>query len=83
MTRQVPTRFADHELAVLDELVQSGVADSRSEAIRLAVAQLAAAQRRRSVGQSIAEAYRERPQTREEDELALANALAMTAAEPW
>lgn len=68
---------------MLDELVESGVASSRSEAIRLAVEQLAIAHRRRVVGQSIVDAYRDLPQTPEEDEVALANAIAMTEAEPW
>ena len=83
MTTQVPTRFAERELTVLDELVTSGVAKSRSEVIRLAVEQLALAHRRRVVGQSIVDAYREMRQTSEEDDLALANAIAMTEAEPW
>lgn len=83
MTTQVPTRFDDHELAELDELVRGGIANSRSEAIRLAVASLAAAERRRAVGQSIVDAYRRLPQTADDDELALANAVAMTEAEPW
>ena len=68
---------------MLDELVASGVAGSRSEAIRLAVEQFVIAHRRRVVGQSIVDAYREMPQSREEDDLALANAIAMTEAEPW
>jgi len=41
------------------------------------------AHRRRVVGQSIVDAYREMPQTPEENNLALANAMAMTEAEPW
>lgn len=68
---------------MLDELVASGVAGSRSEAIRFAVEQLAIAQRRRVVGQSIVDSYREMPQTSEDDDQALANALAMTEAESW
>lgn len=79
----MPTRFAERELTILDELVESGVAGSRSEVIRLAVEQLADAHRRRIVGQSIVDAYRLMPQTAEENDLALANAIAMTEAEPW
>ncbi len=82
-TTQVPTRFGERQLSMLDELVESGVASSRSEAIRLAVEQLAIAHRRRAVGQSIADSYRQLPQTDDDDDLALANAIAMTEAEPW
>jgi Arc/MetJ-type ribon-helix-helix transcriptional regulator len=83
MTTQVPTRFRDDELASLDELVADGVADSRSEVVRLAVARLADEHRRRKVGEAIAAAYRERPQTDEDEAWAMANAIALTEAEPW
>jgi len=83
MTTQVPTRFPDDELRALDQLVADGVAHSRSEAIRLAVERLAEAHRRDRIGRSIAEAYAELPQTPEENELALASAIAMAEAEPW
>jgi Arc/MetJ-type ribon-helix-helix transcriptional regulator len=34
MTTPVPTRFTDAELAMIDELVASGIGDSRSAVIR-------------------------------------------------
>lgn len=39
--------------------------------------------RRTRVGAVIADSYRERPQSVEEDEIAMASAIAMTEAEPW
>jgi Arc/MetJ-type ribon-helix-helix transcriptional regulator len=81
-TDQVPTRFDDRELAVLDQLVADGAAGSRSELIRLAVQQFNRARHRRKVGESIAEAYRQLPQTDSEIEWAMANAIALTEAEP-
>ncbi|MGH9157054.1 MAG: hypothetical protein ACRD1K_14710 [Acidimicrobiales bacterium] len=83
MTRPVPTRFTDEELALIDELVDEGIGDSRSAVIRRGVHDLADSVHRARVGASIARSYRERPQTPEDDELAMASAVAMTEAEPW
>ncbi len=83
MTTPVPTRFTADELAIIDELVQEGVGASRSAVIRRGVHQLADSVRRARVGASIARSYREDPQSPEDDELAMASAMAMTDAEPW
>lgn len=83
MTTPVPTRFTDEELALIDELVGDGIADNRSAVIRRGVHHLADSVRRARVGAAIARSYEERPQSREDDELALASAIAMTEAEPW
>ena len=83
MTTPVPTRFSDDELELIDALVAEGIGDSRSAVIRRAVVHLADAVRRVRVGASIADSYRQRPQTAEDDELAMASAIALTEAEPW
>ena len=83
MTTPVPTRFSDEELALIDDLVEQGVGESRSAVIRRGVHHLADAVRRARVGADIAASYRECPQTPEDDDLAMANAIAMTEAEPW
>lgn len=83
MTTPVPTRFTDDELALIDELVDEGIGESRSAVIRRGVHHLADSVRRARVGAAIALSYRERPQTPDDDELAMASAIAMTAAEPW
>jgi Arc/MetJ-type ribon-helix-helix transcriptional regulator len=83
MTTPVPTRFSDEDLALIDELVQQGVAANRSELIRLGVHRLADAVRRAGVGAAIAASYRDHPQSSGDDELAMANAIALTEAEPW
>lgn len=83
MTTPVPTRFTDEELALIDDLVDRGVADNRSAVIRQSVHRLADAVRRAEKGEAIAASYRAVPQTTEDDELAMANAIAMTEAEPW
>ncbi len=83
MTTPVPTRFTDEELVMIDKLVDNGIAESRSAVIRRGVHHLADSVNRARVGASIAESYREQPQTPEDDELAMASAIAMTEAEPW
>lgn len=83
MTTPVPTRFSDEELALIDELVDEGVGESRSAVIRQGVHHLADAVRRANVGAAIATSYRLLPQTVDDDELAMASAIAMTEAEPW
>lgn len=83
MTTPVPTRFSDDELALLDELVDAGVGESRSAVIRQGVRHLADSVRRARVGAAIAESYVERPQSNDDDDLAMASAVALTEAEPW
>jgi len=83
MTTPVPTRFSDEELRLIDDLVDQGIGDSRSAVIRQGVHQLAENVRRARIGADIAASYREHPQTSEDDDLAMANATAMTEAEPW
>lgn len=83
MTSPVPTRFSVDELALIDELVAKGVGDSRSAVIRRGVHHLADAVQRAEIGATIARSYRDQPQSPEDDALAMANAIAMTEAEPW
>jgi len=83
VTNPVPTRFSDEELELIDQLVADGLGTNRSAVIRRSVAHLAETVRRARVGASIAESYRRIPQTPEDDELAMASAIALTEAEPW
>ena len=83
MTTPVPTRFSDEELALIDDLIAEGIADSRSAVIRQAIHHRADRVRRARVGADIAASYRDNPQTTDDDDLAMANAIAMTEAEPW
>lgn len=83
MAIPVPTRFTAEELALIDQLVAEGIGETRSAVIRRGVHHLADSVRRARVGASIAASYRETPQTADEDELAMASAVALTEAEPW
>jgi len=83
MTAPIPTRFNDDELRILDDLVERGVAPTRSAVIRRAVAVLSEAVDRARTGAIIAEAYRDDPQSDDEVAWALANAVALVEAESW
>jgi Arc/MetJ-type ribon-helix-helix transcriptional regulator len=83
MTTPIPTRFTDDELAIIDRLVEAGFGESRSAVIRRGVHHLADAARRAQIGAEIAASYRQMPQSAEDDELAMASAIALTEAEPW
>ena len=83
MSTPVPTRFSDEELAMIDQMIDLGVADSRSAVIRRGLHHLVDSVRRAQVGATIAASYRESPQTNADNGLAMANAIAMTEAESW
>ena len=83
VTHPVPTRFSDDELTLIDELVALGFGENRSAVIRRGVHHLADAARRGRVGAEIASSYRAIPQSDDENALAMANAIALTEAEPW
>ncbi len=80
---QLVTRVSDELAAGVDELVASGLASSRSDAVRSALERWIDSERRRRIGEAIVDGYKRIPQT--EDELAWADraAAAMIAEEPW
>ncbi|WP_423919128.1 ribbon-helix-helix domain-containing protein [Candidatus Poriferisodalis sp.] len=83
MTTPIPTRFSERQTQDIDRLVAAGVGTSRSDVVRQAVDQFVDSIRRALGGEAIAESYRQVPQGPEDDAAALANAIAMTEAEPW
>lgn len=80
---QIAVRLPKEALDQLDALVDSGRFSSRAEVARTAIAELLDNERRRAVGDAIAEGYRRIPQTKEELAGAEANARAMILEEPW
>ncbi len=65
-TTQVAVRIDDELLERLDWLVVRCEYDSRADAIRAALIELADRERQREIGEQIAEGYRRIPQTAEE-----------------
>lgn len=80
---QIIARMDDQLMAQLDEIVASGEAESRSDAVRQALEAMIDQRRRRLVGEAIAEGYRRAPETEEELRWAAENARALVAEEPW
>jgi Arc/MetJ-type ribon-helix-helix transcriptional regulator len=76
-------RLDDDTLAQIDELVKKGRFGSRTDALRAAMSSYLENERRRQVGDAIAEGYRLIPQSDEEIEGAEQSARAMIVEEPW
>ena len=83
MTTAVPTRFSGQQIETIDRLVSEGLGANRSEVIRRALDHLAESFERARIGVSIADSYSAQPQSSAEDAQAMANAIALTEAEPW
>lgn len=82
-SEQVAVRIPTSLLARLDELVKSGVFESRAAALRAGIELVTDLERRRELDRAIAEGYRQAPQTTMEEEAALASLRDAIAAEPW
>lgn len=80
---QVAVRIDDELLAQVDALVEAGMVDSRSAAIRMALRRLVESHRRLETGRRIADGYRDIPQDEELEVWARLAAEAMIDAEPW
>ena len=80
---QLVTRVSDELAAGIDELVDCGVASSRSDAVRSALERWIDSERRRRIGEAIIEGYKRIPQTEEELARADRAAAEMIAEEPW
>lgn len=80
---QLAIRMSPEQLAALDRLVADGRFATRTAAVRDAVDGLLERERRRQIGQSIAEGYRRVPQTDEDEAAARVGATASIEEEPW
>jgi len=80
---QVVARLSDDLVAAIDDLVNEGVFESRSDAIRRALEFVVDAERRRGIGDAILAGYQRLPETAEELRWAEAATAAMIADEPW
>ncbi len=83
MAHPIPTRFSEQQTESIDRLVATGIGTSRSDVIRQAVDHFTDSVWRVHEGEVIAASYRRLPQSPVEDAAALANAIAVTEAEPW
>ena len=83
MTVQLVTRVPDDVVAAIDDLVRGGVFESRSEAVRVGLADMIERRRRVALGQAIADGYRRVPQAGDDLTWSDAASAAMIAEESW
>ncbi len=77
------TRIDDDLTAQLDAYIASGACASRSEAVRLALAELLDRWSRDQIGRQIVDGYTRIPQTVDDEPWADAVTRELIAAEPW
>lgn len=83
MSEQIAVRIPDSLAASLDELVATGRFETKADAVRAALEALVDADRRRRVGELIAEGYRRIPQDDDEVKAATRAAIRSIREEPW
>lgn len=83
MSEQIAVRIPDELAESLEGLVASGRFETKAEAIRSALETLVDVERRRRIGELIAEGYRRIPQGDDDLEAATAAAIRSINEEPW
>lgn len=83
MSEQIAVRIPDELAESLEELVAEGRFETKAEAIRSALQTLVDQERRRKVGELIADGYRRIPQDEDELEAARRAAIRSIEQEPW
>ena len=83
MSEQIAVRIPDELAESLEELVAGGRFETKAEAIRSALQTLVDQERRRKVGELIADGYRRIPQDEDELEAARRAAIRSIEQEPW
>jgi Arc/MetJ-type ribon-helix-helix transcriptional regulator len=83
MSEQIAVRIPDELAESLEELVSRGAFETKAEAIRAALDRLIETERRRRVGELIADGYRRIPQEDEDVEAARHAAIRSIEEEPW
>ena len=82
-TEQIAVRLPAEQLALLDELVQRGVYESRAAAVRAGIDVVVELDRRRRADWAIADGYRRVPPTEAERAAAVGSMRDAIAEEPW
>jgi Arc/MetJ-type ribon-helix-helix transcriptional regulator len=83
MSEQIAVRIPDTLAGSLDDLVSRGRFETKAEAIRAALEALVEDDRRRRVGELIAEGYRRIPQDDHDLDAARRAAIRSIDEEPW
>jgi Arc/MetJ-type ribon-helix-helix transcriptional regulator len=83
MSEQLAIRLPSELAARLGELVSSGRFPTKADAVRSAIERLVEEERRRDIGERIADGYRRSPQSFEEVAAATEAAIRSIHEEPW
>jgi Arc/MetJ-type ribon-helix-helix transcriptional regulator len=83
MSEQIAIRIPDALAESLEQLVDSGRFETKADAVRTALGALIDAERRRRIGEVIAEGYRRVPQDDDEVRAATRAAIRSIHEEPW
>ena len=83
MSEQIAVRIPNALARSLDALVSEGRFETKAEAVRAALQTLVEQERRRRVGELIADGYRRIPQDDDELETARSAAIRSIEEEPW
>jgi Arc/MetJ-type ribon-helix-helix transcriptional regulator len=83
MSKQIEVRIPNALAKALDDLVSEGMFETRAQAIRAALQTLVDQERRRRMGELIADGYRRIPQDEDEVEPARRAAIRSIEQEPW
>ena len=82
-TEQIAVRLPNELLAGLDNLVRSGVFESRAAAVRAGIEAIMAIEERRQVDRDVVDGYRRIPITDAERAAAIASLRDAILEEPW
>jgi len=82
-TEQIAVRVPAEQLAVLDDLVDRGVYETRAAAVRAGIEVVLELDRRHRDDRSIVEGYQRMPATDAEKAAAIASMRDAIAEEPW
>lgn len=83
MSEQIAVRIPDELAESLEQLVESGRFETKADAVRTALEALIDAERRRRIGEVIADGYRRIPQDDDEVRAATRAAIRSIHEEPW
>jgi Arc/MetJ-type ribon-helix-helix transcriptional regulator len=83
MSQQIAVRIPDEMAESLEDLVERGVFKTKADAIRSGLERLIEAERRRRVGELIADGYRRVPQDDGDVQAATRAAIRSINEEPW
>ena len=83
VTEQIAVRLPERLLSDLDDLVTSGVYESRAAAVRAGIEAVTRLERQRQTDRIVVDGYTRHPPTESEEQAALASLREAILDEPW